>query len=773
MKAASALLLSLSVTAATLPCHAQESALDSLAKLTSKVQVDSLGGADVDLEKGTFRYKEKVDIRYEGARILADSAVFNQKTGEIKAEGNVNIFRNGVLYSGDTAVYNIRTESITSGNLKSSVVAQGKELYFQSESISTQLVGDDEIEVIDTEKTLLTTHDNANPNWHILADELDIYPDDRIVLKDVTFYAKNVPIMWLPYLSQPLDDELGYTFAPGWDSAWGGYLLNRYGTILGKKQDTLGIFHLDLRSERGVAGGVDFKSLKHRDNPNMKGLQLYYAYDLKPETSRTSRDRTSDDDVPENNRYRANLQHRVYIGGYDETVAIEDAGSSSEYRKRTFTPRNESFYINFDVNKLSDGYFYEDFFPNEFRIDPQPDNNATLVKRFQNSELTLLGRFDINEFFQTDQRVEAAYDVIRRPVLSSLFNYEGSTTYGTMEESPAEGTGARETDLTDTIGYNRFDTYHQISRPFKAFNFLSIVPRAGARYTNYSSPTGSTTGGDRLLGHFGFDTSFKATRDYDSAASKALGLDGVRHVFQPYLNYSFIEGNDVSDDFTGIDRLVASTRPRPLDPSQFTAVDSLTSWNIVRLGMFNRLLTHRNSGSYEWLSFNTYFDTFLNDPELDRDFSNLYQDIAWRPLPWLQFRLDSQFPIFGGADAFTEVNSRVVYMPTPNAEISLGHRFLDDHPFLSNSNQLTFDYFQRLYDNWGFSIRQRWELDTSNLDTQQYSLHRDLTSWTASLGAVIRDNGGVDDYGVLFTMTLKEFPQFNIPVNLDPNSASN
>ena len=775
MKVTTALLSPFVCLTFVVSTFAQGDILDTLNTLTSQVQVDSIGGAEViDLEQGIFRYSDNVHIKYQGTEIISDFAEFNRSTGDIKANGNVSIYREGVLYSGESAIYNIESEKIVSDNLKSSVVAQGKELYFESESLNTQIGEMDNVDVIDTEGTLLTTHDYETPNWHIMADELDIYPDDRIVFKDVTFYAKGIPVMWLPYLAQPLDDELGYTFSPGYDSAWGGYLLNQYGTLIGEEKNMLAIFRLDLRTERGLAGGIDFKTIKHRDNPNLTGLKLYYANDLSPETTRNSNNNRANNQLPNTDRYRINLQHRIYVSGYDETIAVEDAGTNGAYRKRLFTPRDDSFYLNFDLNILSDGYFYEDFYPSEFRIDPQPDNTIELVKRFQYSEASLLGRFDLNEFFQTDTRLpEIALDTVRMPVFGGIANYEGTSSFGILEEIPPQGVGARPTDLNATIGFNRFDTYHQFSRAFQLFGFLSVVPRAGVRFTNYSSPTGNTVGFDRLLGHLGVDTSFKVSRDYDSIQSRAFGLDGIRHVVQPYLRYSFIEGDDIPVGFRGIDDFVASTRPRPLDPTQFTAIDSLASWNIVRLGVFNRFLTKRNGGSLEWLTLNTYFDTFLEDPEFDRDISNLYQDIAWQPLPWLRFNLDSQFPVFGDDASFTEINSRVTYMPVPSSEISLGHRFLDSHPFLQNSNQITIDYFQRIQDNWGFSIRHRWEFDDSTLETQQYSIHRDLTSWTAALGAIVRDNRGVKDYGLLFTMTLKEFPQFNIPVNLDPQGSAN
>ena len=40
----------------------------------------------------------------------------------------------------------------------------------------------------------------------------------------------------------------------------------------------------------------------------------------------------------------------------------------------------------------------------------------------------------------------------------------------------------------------------------------------------------------------------------------------------------------------------------------------------------------------------------------------------------------------------------------------------------------------------------------------------------ASLGFVVRDNSGVNDYGLVLTFTLKDLPGVHLPVSLDPES---
>jgi hypothetical protein len=101
----------------------------------------------------------------------------------------------------------------------------------------------------------------------------------------------------------------------------------------------------------------------------------------------------------------------------------------------------------------------------------------------------------------------------------------------------------------------------------------------------------------------------------------------------------------------------------------------------------------------------------------------------------------------------------------------LSHRYLNNNPFFQNSSLFVVDGYYRLNDNWGFGIHEQYEAAAHILQEQRYSVYRDLSSWVASLGAIIRDNGGVKEYGVLLTFTLKAFPKFSFDLNVDPGAA--
>jgi len=127
--------------------------------------------------------------------------------------------------------------------------------------------------------------------------------------------------------------------------------------------------------------------------------------------------------------------------------------------------------------------------------------------------------------------------------------------------------------------------------------------------------------------------------------------------------------------------------------------------------------------------------------------------------------LETQFPISG--EGFTEISTVANFMPTKNLELRLRHRYLDSHPTLDDSNRVDLRSYYRLNDDWGFGFYQQWELEDGTLERQQYTINRNFDSWVASLGLLHRDNREQEEFGILFSFTLREFPSLNLPLSLN------
>jgi len=694
--------------------------------------------SDYDRALGIAKAYGDVIVKYGNVTIEAQQVEFHRSTGKIFARDEVRVFRDGQVIDAEEIIYDTRTGELTTSRFKSAL----EPIYYTSDNLTRPEEGTDgPITMLDSS---FTTHDSANPNYRFRVNKLEIYPDDKIVMHGAKLYVHDTPVFWFPYWVQPMDDELGYYFTPGWNSAWGGFLLNQYGFMVG--DDILTKAHLDLRSERGIAGGLEFEFPEFEDNENIGRLKLYYAEDSNPQLRFNGQTRKGN---VTSSRYRMNLQHRVYVPGFDD----------------------ETFYLDFDINKLSDEFIYQDFFPSEFRIDPKPDNLINLTKLFDQGEISLTGRFQLNEFFRTDTRSpELAVDVIRTPLGDTGFFYEGLTTYGIIDEELDDDSLLQ--GMVEPSGFNRFQTYHEFLFPTQLAGFLNVVPRAGAGYRHYSDfdMPGLIDTFDSTTGHLGVDLSFKLSKRSPHVVSRALGLDGLLHVVRPYLNYSMISTDEINGRFTPIDRFTPTTRLRPIDMPLFTTVDDLRDWQITRAGVSQNWWTRRDGRSYEWLSIDNYFEYYIQDPEFNRDFSNFYTDVDWRPLPWLRASTTAQLPLFNDVLDFSEVTTSLQFMPNDWFRFEVGHFYLNDHPFFMDSDLYTVSTYTRLSDEWGLSTNHRFESDDNTLEYQQYSIHKDLAAWTASLGAIVRDNrDGENEFGVLLSLTLKAFPKVSLPVDFQPS----
>ena len=700
----------------------------------------------------------------QGIHLFADRVLLDAKKKIVTLIGNVSIYQGPTLHRGDRAVYNYGTRELDTQGLASRlgpIILESDRFRPVDRDGKRAYVGDN---------AGITTHDVADPNFWLRSDRTTIFPGEKIVFKNLRLYAGDTPIFWLPYLSQPLDADLGYHFLPGAKTNWGVYLLNTYGIMLGGEVDEetgeregawlLSRWHLDLRSRRGIGTGLDLFDQRLKDNENLGWVKMYYLNDWDPSLERSAEPRG----FVNEDRWKFELKHRINLCEHEDS--------------RT--------YLDFNITALSDRYFLEDFEPGTYKIDPNPDNQLGIFHRNSNILAGIYTRLRLNDFVQTDTRLpELFVDQIKRPIFDSPILHEGQTSFGVYREHLADFfenslqaeaasllPGDPRLDEINTLlenrGYTRFHTYHEFSAPLNHGGDIAIVPRAGFGYTRYWGLENSTHSFSRTHFSAGVDVSMKFSKLYPHIINEDWGINGLLHVFQPYANFSQLSTNELDSSFNGIETLTPSTRPRPLEVGRFTAVDDLSDWSIVRVGMRNRLLTKRDGDTHEWLTMNTYMDIFMNDPELGRDFSNLYNDITWQPLPWMRLNLETQFPIVSGGSGFREIASRLTFLPTDSLEVSLGYRQLNNHPILQDSDRVDLRAYARINEAWGLGFYQRWELDDSTLEVQQFTIHHDFDSWTAAVGLLMRDNrNSQKEYGLMLNFTLKDFPRVRLPLSVD------
>jgi len=714
------------------------------------IEITSTGATTY--ESGLATARDNVAIHVGDTDIYADYAQYNTNTHDVVLRGHVRVYRGLTLYIAESGVYNTETKQIRGINSRTE-----SEPYFLSGE-NVQSISENGYLI---RNGTFTTHDSPKADFHLRARKIRVYEGDRVIFMNVTMYIGNVPVFWWPYMYQSLSDSFSFTVTPAYLSSWGPSLLTEVTFPI--TDNIKGRIRLNYMARRGVAIGFEPSIEYGKNNNSSADIKSFYLDDQNPSINRTGLPRGP---VP-TQRYLLSLQ--------DRTIFSDD------------------IYGIANITKLSDAFVMQDFFLREFQIDPVPDNVVAVTKTDPFYTITGILRFQANDFFTTTEREpEVALDIKRHALFGGPIFYEGETSFANLRLQFPEGSGF------ENYGTYRFDTFHQLTYPNTYFGWLSIVPRVGIRETYYGKTfdLGSTTfvpPSDPLIPNFilppptlanpvkfdgdtfrtvfdtGAEASFKISRTWEDVQSRAFGLDGLMHVIQPFTDFSYVKEDGPNPlSILQFDRFQPSTQLRAIDFPQFTPIDSIDNWTVWRLGVRNRLETRRDDSTMTWFELDTFLDVNFHNPYDRTEYSNFFNNIRFTPLPWMSFSVNSQVPAF--AKGFTEVDTTATVQPIANLQLNFSHRYLNDNPFFANSSLFVVGGYCRLGDNWGIGVQEQYEAATSTLEEQRYAIYRDLTSWVASFGGIIRDNGGVKEYGLLFTVTLKAFPKFGFDLNFDPYS---
>ena len=760
--------------------------------------VEITADGDTRFENGVAVADNNVQIHYNGIAIYADHAEYNPDTRDVLLVGNVRIYSGDSLFNGQRAFYNLETKQMRA------LEFDGGHYPLKFSSLSAKGFGTREFQLRDSD---ITTSDSSMPDWHIHAHTIRLYPNDRVILLNSTLYVGKVPILWLPYAYSSLTHN-GLQLAPGYDSRWGGYLLTAYTFPLGTGDNVLATIRQDFRTLHGYAIGLDANLKFGKEDRSVGQFIAYYANDTNPSKF--------GDQLPEptnHSRYRIGFKQKLYL--------------------------TDDIYATFDITKLSDDDFMQDFYPAENRFNPQPDNNIAVTKLDDIYSLSLVTRWQMNQFQETTQRKpEASFDFKQEPLFGLPIYYDGTTELGQLNRTFSTNTplnGYTNTPGNINYGATRFDTFHQLSAPQTLFGWLSTIPTIGIRgvfysqgggyqtpngesttlpyapdptittnttsitnattkavtstsTTNVSAPNSFQTTGTvfRPIFNASLENSFKVSRDFENIQFRWLGLDGVRHVFQPYSDLSYVyAGGPNIDQVPQFDRLLpnntnaptksgyqpSSTQLEPLDFPQFAAIDAIDTWAIWRLGVRNRLQTRRDGGTYDWFYLDTFADINGINPYMNGPISNLNNRMTFAPVSWFNLQVDSQVPIV--SQGFSEFNTDFNIMPIRSLSLGFGTRYLNNYNGIGNNSQYPLSAFWRVNDHWSVSAQEIYNTQPdqpNSLIYQRYLIHRDLSSWIISFGAEVRSNqasgtqSAQNQYGALLSFTLKDLPQVTLPL---------
>ncbi len=683
----------------------------------------SAGGAFYDLKTGTAIGTNGVMVKYGDTVMTADWVSVNQETGQSVAEGHVRIEQGDWLWAGEHISYNFKTRQMQSEQFRA-----GKPPVF---TMGSGLHGDISNHVYTATNAFITTDDVPKPAHGIRAREITIVPGKYIEARNATLYLGPVPVFYFPYYHRNLGERANnFNFTPGYRSRYGPFLLNSYRWYLNDELD--GAVHLDYREKRGVGAGPDLNF--HLGRWGDGTLKYYYLNDTDSGTNLIT-----GANVPEN-------RQRVYFA----------------YQATPFT----NLEVKSVVRYQSDPNVTRDFFEGEYGQDPQPNTFVDVNKFWQNFSLDVYSEPRVNDFYETVERLpEVKLTGYRQQLGDSPIYYESESSAGYYRRLFAE---TNSFSGTNNFYDERADTYHQLTLPMTLFGWLNVTPRIGGRFTYYNEANGpgaTTQEKYRSVFNTGAELSFKASQLWPGAESKLLNLDGLRHIIEPSVNYVYVpKPGDSPGELPQFDYETPSLWQLPIEYPDYNAIDSIDSQNVLRFGLRNKLQTKRGGQVVDFLNWNVETDWRLQPRADQTTFSDIYSDLKLRPRSWLTLESLTRYDI-------DEKNWRMALhtltlQPNNVWSWSVGHFYLkDDLSALptalgAGENQFMSSIFCRLNENWGFRVSHRFNARSGRLEEQDYTVYRDLRSWTGALTFRWLDNGtSSEDFTVAFTFSLKAVPR--------------
>lgn len=687
------------------------------------IDVVALGASaelEVDAATGLATGPNGVMVRQGNTVLTARRVLVDRLTGWVTAEGDVQLQGNGQLWRSETLKYNFRTQEVQGETFRT-----GQAPFFASGDGLTS-VGTNHLST--ATNGYFTSDDLAEPGYRVKARKLSILPGQYIEADGATFYLGKVPVMYFPHYRRSMERHLqNWVLLPGYRSIYGGFLLTEYNWYWNDQLD--GTIHLDLRQRRGAAAGPDFRwrlgELGDGD------IALYGLRDEDPRAGLSPQTAT-----PDRDRYQLNFTHRVMITSNLTARAV--------------------------IRKQGDPTLQRDFFEDDYRKNIQPPSFLEAEQLWPNFSLNALAMYQINDFYQTVERLpDVKLDAVRQQLGISPFYYESDSSLGYLRFQDIAGQG------TNYAAW-RGDTFHQVVLPNTFFGWLNVTPRVGGRFTHYGEVEGSGTTAkeqDRWVFNTGAEVSTRLSRVWAGATNRLLQVDGLRHIFEPSVNYVYVPEPDRRPlDLPQFDYELHTLRLLPVDYPDYNAIDSIDSQNVLRIQLRNRLQTHRELGSQNLVNWSLYTDWRLKPRAGQGTFADFFSDLDFAPRHW--FYVSSLLRYNSEEGQLRESDHRVTLVPNDTVSWGIGHRYLRDDPTFGpdyGNNLFYSTVYFRLNENWGFRMRHQFEARDGTMEDQSYTFYRDMRSWTTAVTFRLRDSrSGPQDVSVGVTLSLKAIPRFKL-----------
>ncbi len=584
------------------------SELDSSA--SAKKSAESEKSLPVEVEADRLEYvgddlvaEGNVVIIHMDDKLTADYVKVNPTTGDAYAKGNVQLTRGLYTWKGEEVNYNFKDGIGEFGEFVADAGA------FHITAKDSKRISEHEIEL--TDATLTTCNKEDDHHYTVSVGKCILIDNHIIKAKNVVIRLGKVPIFYLPYIRRDLDGGLVNTQV-GYSNDLGGFLRNRitYDLAEGVRAKT----HVDYYSERGVGLGQDLRVVK---DYGVTEFGFYYIKDVHGDDANNIFFGDPDYNEYDPDRYRFK---------FDSNLASKE---------------DERDYLKARVNVWSDPDVVENYFNEEFNALSQPETNIALARSSDHSTAAISTVYQFSD----------AYESVNRLPELSLDLYNRFLPYGILYRSEHEIAFLEKRHnnyswFREEYEALRLDTFHEVSKELDFADIFSVTPRASYRGSYYSHSQ-NEDGQYRNLFEVGTEASFRA---YKVLSNKRSWYgDGLRHMIQPYVDYTFRPADDTqpANYYTG----------RPSEIYLFDEIDELDEAHDLRFGLRNVLQTRRDNGVRKFIDLDLYTTLDIEPDRRQNEFDTLHADFELWVHDHVNFEMDFEYDFY--EEKFNPFNVRL------------------------------------------------------------------------------------------------------------------
>jgi len=223
--------------------------------------------------------KDGVEFKYQDIKVEADYLKINLTTHLLFASGEVLFKQDETETYCEELTYNWETKKIILLRLKGELTGEGikGKVYYQGEKMENFP------ETVEITEGSFTTCELEEPHYHIIAKEMIIYPKDKIIARNISWYEGKIKIITLPYFlifldrktQQPILPKIGQNSADGW------FIKTYFNYYVDEK--SYGTLYIDWLEKKGIGTGVEH-TLEIGD-VNHPGETSLYLYQIKDKNS--------------------------------------------------------------------------------------------------------------------------------------------------------------------------------------------------------------------------------------------------------------------------------------------------------------------------------------------------------------------------------------------------------------------------------------------------------------------------------------------------------